>query len=72
MHSQFIFSLLDSDGIEIWNCTREGCSAILELNIKTDLVESHWLHSCVESLEMELDKEYGLLDGYVFCKDQGI
>ena len=57
--------------IEAWKCTKDGCESIIELNVKTELVESHGLHNCFDKLELELEKEFGLLDGYVFSKDQG-
>ena len=44
---------------------------MIKLNRKTDLVEEHGQHSCQTDLKMEVDKEYGMIDGYVFCKDPG-
>ena len=59
----------DPDEEEIWECVEKKCKAVVK--IKKDLVQTHTKHTCQISLKMEIDQEYGTLDGYIFRKDAG-
>jgi len=59
----------DPDEEEIWECVEKKCKAVVK--IKKDLVQTHTKHTCQISLKMEIDQDYGTLDGYIFRKDAG-
>jgi hypothetical protein len=60
------------DIIEVCKCIKEGCDATVKVNTEALLlVEGHGLHSYQPSLKMNVDKDLGIIDGYVFCKEQG-
>ena len=49
---------------EVWKCVEENSDAILR--VRDDLVQSHEEHTCNPTLRMEVDRDYGWLEGYIF------
>ena len=51
----------------------EGCDATIKVDAEEQLfIKALGLHNCQTSLKMEVDKNYGMLDGHVFWKNPGI
>ena len=56
--------------MEVCECVKEGCYAKVEIGTEElILVKGHTFHSCLPTLKMNI--EFGMIDGYKFCKDQG-
>ena len=60
---------VDAD-TEEWECKKEGCGAIIEVNKNNVLVGHKGTHACKTILEMKFSN-FGLLDTYTFLKDEG-
>ena len=60
----------DDADTEVWECTKEGCAANVELNKETNLLVGHsGQHSCDTVLKMEINRDLAHLDEFVFLKE---
>ena len=59
----------EDDVVDLWKCIGENCNALV--TVRDSMVEEHELHTCQPTLKMDVDTEYGILDGYIFHKDTG-
>ena len=69
LHSDSDDSDVDAD-TEEWECKKEDCGAIIEVNKNNVLVGHKGNHTCETILEMKFSN-FGLLDTYTFLKDEG-